>query len=424
MSLPAHSPHPRRPRIAVTCAGDPAEVAIFSGTPAALLRGLGELDDVEALALRGDLGPRGQVWLERALLATRLRPRHLRHSRGLRETRRALRAELILSPTLPPLRARATALRARRAAPLDGIVQFGVAFDLPARTPVVTLEDATFRQVRDGHPWWWMGNQPDVVLDAIEHQTRARYARARACAFMSHWAAASAIKDYGIPAEKVCVVGVGRNHVPPCPERDWSSPRALFVGKGWKRKNGDAVLRAFASLHARRPDARLDVVGDHPPLDAPGVHGHGLLSMADPAQCRQLEELFAAATFLVIPTLEEAAGIVFAEAQAAGIASIATSVGGAATIVGDAGIIVDPHDDDAIAEAMSSLSKPALAARLGGLARERAPLFTWRAVAERLLRALAPAGVEVEHLAPFLAPVADANPWSRRPSAPAERRVR
>jgi glycosyltransferase involved in cell wall biosynthesis len=364
---------------------------------------LGELD-VEALALRGDLGPHGQVWVERALLALRLRPRHLRHPRALRETRRALRAELILSPLLPPLRARAARRRVARAAPLDGIVQFGVAFDLPASIPVVTLEDATFRQVRDGHPWWWMGNQPDSVLDAIERQTRARYGRARVCAFMSHWAATSAIKDYGVPAEKVCVVGVGRNHEPPCPNRDWSSPRPLFVGMGWARKNGDAVLRAFARLRAQRPDARLDVVGDHPRLDLPGVHGHGQLSMADPTQCRQLEELFAAATFLVVPTLEEAAGIVFAEAQAAGIASIATSVGGSATIVADAGFIVDPHDDDAIAEAMSKLAEPALAARLGSLARERAPLFTWRAVTERLLRALAPAGLEVEHLAPFLPP--------------------
>lgn len=388
----------------MTCIGDPADVALLSGTPAALLRALGALD-VEALALRGDLGPRGQVWTERALRALRLRPNHLRHPRSLRETQRALHAEVLMSPLLPELRARAVARRAARIAPLDGVLQFGVAFDLPPALPTVTIEDATFRQVRDGHPWWWIERQPASVLDLIERHTRARYSQARACAFMSHWAAASAIKDYGIPAEKVCVVGVGRNHVPPCPERDWSHPRALFVGKGWERKNGDAVLRAFARLRAQRPDARLDVVGDHPRLEMEGVHGHGLLSMADPAQGRRLEELFAAATFLVIPTLEEAAGIVFAEAQAAGIAAIATSVGGSATIVGDAGIIVDPRDDDAIAEAMSRLAEPALAARLGALAHERAPLFTWRAVAERLLRALVPAGVEVEHLAPFLPPL-------------------
>jgi glycosyltransferase involved in cell wall biosynthesis len=358
--------------------------------------------DIDALALRGDLGPRGQAWVERALLALRLRPWHLRDPRNLRERRRALRAEIILSPILPPLRTRAARLRLIRAAPLAGIIQFGVAFDLPATLPLVTLEDATFRQVREGHPWWWMGHQPASVLNDIELKTQARYQRARACAFMSHWAASSAIKDYGVPAEKTCVVGVGRNHVPPCPDRDWSSPRALFVGKGWERKNGDAVLRAFAKLRERRPDARLDVVGDHPRLDMPGVHGHGELAMTDPAQCRRLEERFAAATFLVMPTIEEAAGIVFAEAQAAGIGSIATSTGGSATIVGDGGIIVDPRDDDAIAEAMLRLADPALAARLGALALARAPLFTWRAVAERLLRALAPAGFEVEHLAPFL----------------------
>ncbi len=401
MSASSHSPGPSKPRIAVTCAGDPADVALLSGTPAALLRALGELD-VEALALRGDLGPHGQVWVERALLALHLRPRHLRHPRALRETQRALRAELIMSPLLPPLRARAVARRVSRIAPLDGVVQFGVAFDLPTALPAVTLKDATFHQVRDGHPWWWIERQPTSVLDLIERQTRARYEQARACAFMSHWAAASAIRDYGMPAGKVCVVGVGRNHVPPCPDRDWSSPRALFVGIGWERKNGDAVLRAFARLREQRPDARLDVVGDHPRLDMQGVHGHGQLSLADPTQCRRLEELFAAATFFVMPTIEEAAGIAYAEAQAAGIASIATSSGGSATIVGNGGIIVDPHDHDAIADAMSRLAEPEVAARLGALARERAPLFTWRAVAERLLRALAPAGLEVGHLAPFL----------------------
>jgi glycosyltransferase involved in cell wall biosynthesis len=394
-------PHADKPRIAVTCAGDPSNLTSFSGTPASLLKALAELD-VEALALRGDLGAHGQAWVERALLALHLRPADLRNPGGLRQRRRDLRTELILSPVLPPLRALAVKLRVAHIASLEGIVQFGVAFDLPSAAPAVTLEDATFRQIRDGYDWWWTAGKPASVMDKIERQTRVRYERARACTFMSQWAATSAIRDYGVPAEKVRVVGVGRNHTPPCPSRDWSSPRALFVGLDWERKNGDAVLRAFARLRQRWHDARLDVAGNHPPLDMPGVHGHGPLSRADPEQSRRLEGLFAQATFFVLPTIEEPAGIVFAEAQAAGIASIASSSGGSATIVGDAGIIVDPHDDDAIAEAMLTLAEPATAARLGALALERAPLFTWRAVAERLLRALAPEGLDVEHLTPFL----------------------
>ena len=51
---------------------------------------------------------------------------------------------------------------------------------------------------------------------------------------------------------------------------------------------------------------------------------------------------------------------------------------------------------------MLELAEPATAARLGALALARAPRFTWKAVAERLLRALAPPGVEVDGLEGFL----------------------
>jgi hypothetical protein len=43
-----------------------------------------------------------------------------------------------------------------------------------------------------------------------------------------------------------------------------------------------------------------------------------------------------------------------------------------------------------------------VAARLGEQARLRSELFTWRTVAERLVRALAPAGADLHGLAEFL----------------------
>jgi glycosyltransferase involved in cell wall biosynthesis len=390
------------PRIAVTCNGNPADLGVYSGGPASLLEALGEIG-IESLPLRGDLGPRGQVQFERILLALRLRPSDLLHPGVLRQTRRQLRSEVALSRPMSTARTRAVAFRSARLGPLSGIFQYGVGFDLPPGTPAVTLEDATFHQVCEDYRWPWLRNLSGSRRTSLDEQTRRRYARAEACAFMSSWAAASAIRDYRVPASKVCVVGVGRNHNPPCPaDRDWSRPRALFVGLDWERKNGPAVLRAFSKLREQRADARLDIVGGHPRLDVEGVRAHGQLSLTDPTQRSRLEALFGAATFFVMPSLHEPAGIVYAEAQAAGIASIATTSGGAATIVGDAGIVVDPHDDRALSDAMSQLAEPECAARLGDLARRRARLFTWRAVAERLLRALAPPGLDLAPLADFL----------------------
>ncbi len=389
-------------RVAVTCGGDPSNVAGYSGTPSALLAGLRQAR-VQPLALRGDLGPHAHAWFDRLQIAVALRPRDLVHPRHLRARGRELGATRDMTRATPIVRAWGARRGLSRLAPVDAIVQYGAGFDLPRGVSFVTVEDATFKQVVEDFPWRWIGNPcPALVRKQLE-QIRRRYERAKACTFMSHWAARSAIEDYGVDPGKVHVVGAGRNHEPPCRERDWSRPRALFVGGDWERKNGPAVLRGFARMRERWPEARLDVVGGHPPLQSlPGVQGHGALSLARPAERERVEQLFAQATFFVMPSVYEPAGIVYAEAQAAGLASIATTSGGSRTIVGDAGIVVDPGDDDAIAAAMLELAEPATAARMGALALARAPRFTWKAVAERLLRALAPPRVDVDELEEFL----------------------
>ncbi len=110
------------------------------------------------------------------------------------------------------------------------------------------------------------------------------YERATACCLSTDWAARSVIDDYGIAAEKVHAVGIGRNHDPAPTPRDWRTPRFLFVGMDWLGKNGPGVLAAFARLREEHPDVTLDIVGAHPPLDAPGVTGHGVLAMGDPTR--------------------------------------------------------------------------------------------------------------------------------------------
>jgi glycosyltransferase involved in cell wall biosynthesis len=231
---------------------------------------------------------------------------------------------------------------------------------------------------------------------------RAIYARATACCAMSHWAARSMVEDYGVPREKVAVVGLGRNVEPERADRDGTQPRFLFVGKDWERKNGPRVLAAFAALHDERPDARLDVVGGHPPIDQPGVVGHGLLDTREPGKRRDLAQLFSAATCFVLPSLHEPAGTVYTEAAAAALPSIGSTAGGGATVIGDAGRVVAPDDDAALLDAMRLLANPEVAARLGEEALLRSELFTWRVVAERLVRALAPAGADLDGLAEFL----------------------
>jgi glycosyltransferase involved in cell wall biosynthesis len=263
-------------------------------------------------------------------------------------------------------------------------------------------EDMTVRQALSVGASWVV-SRAKADLDAwIDRQSRL-YAHAAAVCTMSRWTADSVIEDYAVSPAKVHVVGAGANHVVDlAPDRDWSVPRFLFVGVGFNRKNGDAVLRAFEALHRARPEARLDVVGEHPPLDLEGVVGHGRLSLSDPGQRAQLTELYSRATCLVLPSRLEPFGIAYLEAASAGIASIAGNVGG--TFVDNAcGRLVDPLDDDAILGAMRELSDPDLARRLGAVACERARLYTWPLVAGRILRCFASAlGRPTDELPEFL----------------------
>jgi glycosyltransferase involved in cell wall biosynthesis len=148
-------------------------------------------------------------------------------------------------------------------------------------------------------------------------------------------------------------------------------------------------VRALARLRDGVPAATLDVVGEHPRLDGPGVTGHGPLPIGDRHASEKLERLFESSTCCVMPSRFEPFGIVHAEAAAAGIPSVGTTVGGPAEVIGpDAGILVPPGDEEALLAAMTRLADPEIASRMGAAALERSSRFTWDAVAERVLRAL------------------------------------
>lgn len=240
-------------------------------------------------------------------------------------------------------------------------------------------------------------------LQAVARAHLALHRRAVASCVVSHWAADALVREHGIDRQRVHVVGCGRNIVPRAPVvRDWSTPRFLFVGNDWRRKNGAGVLSAFAEVRRRHPDACLDVAGGHPPLDVPGVVGHGQLRLDRREDRRRLAALFTAATCFVMPSTHEPFGIVYAEAAGFGLPSIAGNIGGTATAVGAGGLLVDPGDQAALVGAMTTMTDPLTAQRLGRQAAQRAPAFTWRNVAQRMLRAAELHLPELGELAPFL----------------------
>jgi len=386
-------------RVGFASPSDPRDLQADSGVAGSTFAAMGEVVS-EAIPISGELPARLGRLAHLGSVGARMRPRDLRDPRG---AAKHVHSAAQLGRPMIAMRNRLIRRRLAAAGTLDGIVQRGCEMLLPPGHRFVTFEDSTVLQARQSYPWPHLQALSEADFRRYAGRQRRIYEAAVACCCTTHWVAESITRSYGIPADRVFVVGNGQNH--PAPElapRDWSQPRYLFVGVDWARKNGPAVVSAFARVRERYPDARLDVVGGHPRLEVPGVVGHGPLSRANPAERERIAAMFRSATAFVMPSLHEPAGIVYVEAASAGVPSVGSTNGGSATLIGSGGLLVDPLDADQIYAAMLQLADPETARHLGDLARRRSGLFTWRKVAERLIRALAIPGVDTSSLADFL----------------------
>ena len=88
---------------------------------------------------------------------------------------------------------------------------------------------------------------------------------------------------------------------------------------------------------------------------------------------------------LVYPTFWEGFGLPIVEAMSEGAAVISSNVSSIPEIVEDAGILIDPHDGEALVRAMRELAaSPERRRALGALARARAARFSWPQAARRV----------------------------------------
>lgn len=160
----------------------------------------------------------------------------------------------------------------------------------------------------------------------------------------------------------------------------------IAVGTLEPRKNLQLALRAFMNLpSAVRQSFPLVLVGMKgwhtsdlekklAPLIASGeVRQLGYLPRED------LATILAGAAALVYPSIYEGFGLPPLEAMACGVPVVASQVSSLPEVVGDTGILIDPHDVDGLTRALQELlSEPALRAEMGRKALERSTTFTWQ----------------------------------------------
>jgi glycosyltransferase involved in cell wall biosynthesis len=289
----------------------------------------------------------------------------------------------------------ALAAEVRSKGPLNGVVAMGTEMYnlesvVPREIPCATYDDGTLAQMWS-HPDSDIRNSgfPERHVQKWIARQAASSRRADRCCVSTSWAAESFVANYGVARERVRVIGMGhRPRKIPLRERNWSSPRFLFVGVDWKRKNGEMVLRAFREVRAKIPDAVLSLVGESPQMEESGIERYGFLPREDLAAQRILDGLYDNATCFVLPSRFDPSAIAYLEASSAGLPVIATGAGGSSELLGDAAVIVNPDDVDGIARAMLDLSDPDRAREAGVSAAARAAQYSWERVGQRLLDVL------------------------------------
>ena len=169
----------------------------------------------------------------------------------------------------------------------------------------------------------------------------------------------------------------------------------LCVGTLSQRKNVTRLADAFA----RHGEGSLAFVGDGPLrgglVGRPGVH------VAGPVAHDAVPRWLAAADVVCQPSLVEPFGLTTLEAMACARSVVATRVGGPPEFVpADAGVLVDPHDEESIAAGMraaAELPRPNEAARAAAEAHDvRRQVERIESLLESATRAPAAASAPVE----------------------------
>jgi glycosyltransferase involved in cell wall biosynthesis len=238
-----------------------------------------------------------------------------------------------------------------------------------AGVPVIyMLGDLWVVYERPGPPSWWGAWQ---AADRVAAYRAARGIAGRVaglgrmrldpppigeqgmCVFASRWLQERYAQAGFRPAHaRVIHNGIrldGRDAAPRTPPPQGRKLRVLFAGRADATKGADVAVAAIA----RVPGAHLTLAGEGPyAVSGEQVTALGLVSR------ERVGELMREADVFVMPgRIEEAFGLVYLEAMAAGAAVVGTATGGAGEVVQDGvnGLVVPTGDPASLAVALTRL---------------------------------------------------------------------
>jgi glycosyltransferase involved in cell wall biosynthesis len=269
--------------------------------------------------------------------------------------------------------------------------QFGGAFLPRSPARVVTLHDLTPLLFPELHPW--------IRVATFRLQLRRALARAAHVIVDASHTKQDLVERGWAPADKVSVVplGVGGAFRTPCDGRaadrfDLPERFILTVGVLEPRKNHLGLLHALQRLHAAGEAVHVVIVGRE------GWHWQDPLERPEMAPLRpwirilrnvseeELVAIYRRASVFAYPSLYEGFGLPVLEAMVCGVPVVASNRSSLPEVAGDAALLVDPTDPEALAGALrATLRDGALRERLVSAGHARARDFSWQRTAEETL---------------------------------------
>ncbi len=266
----------------------------------------------------------------------------------------------------------------------------------PRRLPpsVVTVHDLGHRRFPGAHT---AAQRLYLELTARRH---VRSATRLLC--VSRATAADLATLYGAPAGKLAVV---YEAAAPCPPADaahtrdvalrhrLTRPYALYIGTIQPRKNLARLIAAYARLYTQDdPGWDLVLAGGTGWGSEPLHEIARRLGVADRVRFlgyvpdEELDPLLRGARLFTFPSLYEGFGLPVLEAQSCGVPVMTANNSSLPEVAGDAALLVDPTDIDAIADAMLRLSRDEeLRRQLIAAGHRNVQRFSWaKAAAETL----------------------------------------
>jgi glycosyltransferase involved in cell wall biosynthesis len=230
----------------------------------------------------------------------------------------------------------------------------------------------------------WMFSRAERSFRAVAYNRTAR--RADRVIVISEFVRERAIERLSLDPDRVCAIHLGVDHERFRPDdRVERLPLVLYPARAWPHKNHDRLIAAFTTLRQRHPELRLVLTGGgHDRRTVPaGVEVRG--NIGDD----ELLSLYRQASCLAFPSLYEGFGLPPIEAMACGCPVAAARTGSLPEVCGDAAVLFDPLDPEAIAAGIESAL--AQAEELAERGVRRAAEFTWERTAaahEGVYRAL------------------------------------